>query len=87
MLMIRFLPATMRRLPGNILLLADSSFSSSEEAKVRLEAPGRDYRRYQMEEYGGVDVRLYRIPDPMAFLRQQKNCIALWCNRNIWATG
>jgi len=40
---------------------------------VRLEAPGRDYRRYQMEEYGGVDVRLYRIPDPMAFLRQQKN--------------
>lgn len=40
---------------------------------MRLEAPGRDYRRYQMEEYGGVDVRLYRIPDPMAFLRQQKN--------------
>lgn len=39
---------------------------------MRLEAPGRDYRRYQMEEYGGVDVRLYRIPDPMAFLRQQK---------------
>lgn len=54
---------------------------------MRLEAPGRDYRRYQMEEYGGVDVRLYRIPDPMAFLRQQKICIALWCNRNIWATG
>ncbi len=39
---------------------------------MRLEAPGRDYRRYQMEEYGGVDVRLYRIPDPLAFLRQQK---------------
>ncbi|EPE0324247.1 alpha-2-macroglobulin family protein [Escherichia coli] len=58
---------------GTFFLLADSSFSSSEEAKVRLEAPGRDYRRYQMEEYGGVDVRLYRIPDPMAFLRQQKN--------------
>lgn len=54
---------------------------------MRLEAPGRDYRRYQMEEYGGVDVRLYRVPDPMAFLRQQKTCIALWCNRNIWATG
>ena len=38
---------------GTFFLLADSSFSSSEEAKV--------------------DVRLYRIPDPMAFLRQQKN--------------
>ncbi len=68
MLMIRFLPVTMRRPQGGtFFLLADSSFSSSEEAKVRLEAPGRDYRRYQMEEYGGVDVRLYRIPDPMAF--------------------
>lgn len=53
-------------------MLADSSFSSSEEAKVRLEAPG-EYYRYAMEDYGGVDVRLYRIPDPMAFLRQQKN--------------
>ncbi|MFO6484393.1 hypothetical protein ACLBR5_12820 [Escherichia coli] len=53
---------------------------------MQLEAPGRGYRRYQMEEYGGVDVRLYRIPDPMAFSRQ-KTCIALWCNRNIWATG
>ncbi len=40
---------------------------------MRLEAPGRDYRRYQMEEYGGVDVRLYRIPDPNGSLRQQKN--------------
>ncbi len=69
---IRFLPVTMCRPPGNILLLADSSFSSSEEAKVRLEAPGRDYRRYQMEEYGGVDVRLYRIPDPMAFCASRK---------------
>ncbi|HAY5167490.1 TPA: hypothetical protein JQR05_004242, partial [Shigella flexneri] len=26
---------------GTFFLLADSSFSSSEEAKVRLEAPGR----------------------------------------------
>lgn len=31
---------------GTFFLLADSSFSSSEEAKVRLEAPGRDYWRY-----------------------------------------
>ncbi len=66
------LPSSNYAPPGNILLLADSSFSSSEEAKVRLEAPGRDYRRYQMEEYGGVDVRLYRIPDPMAFCASRK---------------
>ena len=47
---------------GTFFLLADSSFSSGEEAKIRLEAPGRDYQRYQMEEYGGVDIRLYRLP-------------------------
>ena len=57
----------------SFFLLADSSFSNDEEAKVRLEAPGRDYQRYRMENYGGADIRLYRIPDPMAFLRQQKN--------------
>ncbi|WES70681.1 alpha-2-macroglobulin [Superficieibacter sp. HKU1] len=57
----------------SFFLLADSSFSSTEEAKVRLEVPGRDYQRYRMEDYGGADIRLYRIPDPMAFLRQQKN--------------
>ncbi|EFL9342302.1 hypothetical protein MJ42_000929 [Escherichia coli] len=72
---------------GTFFLLADSSFSSSEEAKVRLEAPGRDYRRYQMEEYGGVDVRLYRILTRWHFCASRKTCIALWCNRNIWATG
>ncbi len=57
----------------SFFLLSDSSFSSDEEAKVRLEAPGRDYRRLSMEEYGGVDIRLYRIPQPVDFLRQQKN--------------
>ena len=32
----------------SFFLLADSSFASDEVAKVRLEAPGRDYRRYRM---------------------------------------
>ncbi|MGH8553818.1 MAG: hypothetical protein ACRERS_11025, partial [Methylococcales bacterium] len=54
-------------------LLADSSFSSDELAKVRLEAPGRDYRRYAMEEYGGVDIRVYRLEKPLEFLKTQKN--------------
>lgn len=54
-------------------LLADSSFSSDELAKVRLEAPGRDYRRYNMEDYGGVDIRIYRIEKPIEFLKTQKN--------------
>ncbi|WP_272896777.1 alpha-2-macroglobulin family protein [Aeromonas cavernicola] len=57
----------------SFFVLADSSFASDEVAKVRLEAPGRDYRRYTMEQYGGVDVRLYRINDPLPFLKRQKN--------------
>lgn len=54
-------------------LLADSSYASDEQALVRLEAPGRDYRRYSMEAYGGADVRLYRIDEPLTFLQRQKN--------------
>ncbi|MES2820699.1 MAG: alpha-2-macroglobulin [Pseudomonadota bacterium] len=57
----------------SFFLLADSSFASDEVAQVRLEAPGRDYRRYSMEAYGGVDVRLYRIDQPLEFLKRQKN--------------
>ena len=57
----------------SFFLLADSSFASDEVAKVRLEAPGRDYRRYMIEPYGGVDVRVYRIEQPLEFLKRQKN--------------
>ena len=45
----------------SFFLLADSSFASDEPAMVRLEAPGRDYRRFRMEPYGGADIRVYRI--------------------------
>lgn len=57
----------------SFFLLADSSFASDEQAMVRLEAPGRDYRRYRMEPYGGADIRVYRIDKPLDFLKRQKN--------------
>ncbi|WP_122315260.1 alpha-2-macroglobulin [Pseudomonas cichorii] len=57
----------------SFFLLADSSFSSNEQALVRLEAPGRDYRRFRMEPYGGADIRVYRIDKPLDFLKRQKN--------------
>lgn len=57
----------------SFFLLSDSSFATDEVAQVRLEAPGRDYRRYRMEEYGGVDIRVYRIENPLDFLKRQKN--------------
>ncbi len=57
----------------SFFLLADSSFASDEQAMVRLEAPGRDYRRFRMEPYGGADIRVYRIDQPLDFLKRQKN--------------
>ncbi|MHC8405587.1 alpha-2-macroglobulin family protein [Pseudomonas sp. TMB3-21] len=57
----------------SFFLLADSSFASDEQAMVRLEAPGRDYRRFRMEPYGGADIRVYRIDKPLGFLKRQKN--------------
>lgn len=57
----------------SFFLLADSSFASDEQAMVRLEAPGRDYRRFRMEPYGGADIRVYRIEKPLEFLKRQKN--------------
>lgn len=68
------LPASNYSVPQqSFFLLSDSSFASDEVAKVRLEAPGRDYRRFEAEQYGGVDIRLYRIDKPMEFLKKQKN--------------
>ena len=57
----------------SFFLLADSSFASDEQAVVRLEAPGRDYRRFRMEPYGGADIRVYKIDKPLDFLKRQKN--------------
>jgi len=68
-------------------LLADASFASDERAQVRLEAPGRDYRRYIMEGYGGADVRVYRVPKPLDFLQKQKNLHRLQTTPNFRGEG
>jgi uncharacterized protein YfaS (alpha-2-macroglobulin family) len=51
-------------------LLAESSYGSDEQASVRLEIQ-RDSS--ELEEYGGVDIAIYRVPEPIAFLRAQSN--------------
>ena len=48
-------------------LLTDSSFASTEEARVRLEVAGGDLGL--LAETGGVDMALYRVEEPLAFLR------------------
>ena len=55
---------------GRFFLLADSSFNSQEEAKVRLEASGSSYL---FEGYSGVDLFVYKVPNPIDFLKKQKN--------------
>lgn len=51
-------------------LLSETSYGSDETASVRVET-----RREasELEAYGGVDIVVYRVPDPIAFLRAQTN--------------
>ncbi len=66
-------------------LLSDSSYGSADEAKVRLEVSGRDFS--SLAEYGGVDIVLYRIADPMEFLKQQKNLHRIKTDGNYVGEG
>lgn len=50
-------------------LLTDASFGSDQPARVRLEVNTPSV----FEQVGGVDVRVYRIADPLAFLQKQRN--------------
>ncbi len=54
-------------------LLSDAAYGSGEVARVRLEVPGRDFARANLEAYGGVDVLVYRVPQPLEFLKRQQN--------------
>ncbi|MDB5847155.1 MAG: hypothetical protein JWP29_907, partial [Rhodoferax sp.] len=50
-------------------LLSDATFGSNEQARVRLEVN----QPQALEQVGGIDVLVYRIPEPLAFLQRQKN--------------
>jgi hypothetical protein len=54
---------------GEFYVLTDGVFSTDQTIQVRFEAAGQT----RLSEYGGVDVRLYRIPKPLEFLKAQKN--------------
>ena len=54
-------------------LLSDATYGSNDMARVRLEVPGRDMGRANLEAYSGADIVIYRVPDPMAFLKKQRN--------------
>lgn len=50
-------------------LLSDTTFSSTQPSSVRFEAESMS----SVYEYGGVDVYLYKVKDPLPFLQAQKN--------------
>ena len=51
-------------------LLAETTYGSDEQASVRLEIQRQSA---ELEEYGGVDIAIYQVPEPLAFLRAQSN--------------
>lgn len=62
-------PSNYRPFSGSrFFLLAESNFSSDDDAVVRLEADGYDTMRYS-----GVDMVVYRVPEPVDFLKRQRN--------------
>lgn len=50
-------------------LLSDASYGSNETALVRFEPTDTS----AVQEYGGVDIRIYKVPRPLEFLQAQKN--------------
>lgn len=51
-------------------LLSETSYGTKEKASVRIEVQRNSS---QLDEYGGVDIALYRISDPISFLKAQSN--------------
>ncbi|TWI70273.1 hypothetical protein IP91_01357 [Pseudoduganella lurida] len=68
-------------------LLADTGFGSAEEARVRLEVPGRDMARMTLEAYSGADIVVYRVPEPLEFLKKQRNLHRVQVEGNFQGEG
>jgi uncharacterized protein YfaS (alpha-2-macroglobulin family) len=63
-------------------LLADSGFTSSQTARVRVEGDPDTFA-----EYGGVDIVLYQIPHPLDFLKKQKDLHRIQVEGNYSGDG
>ncbi|MDR0439677.1 MAG: alpha-2-macroglobulin family protein [Candidatus Accumulibacter sp.] len=51
-------------------VLTDTQYGTGDEALLRVEVSSD---RWAVGQYGGIDVALYRVPDPLAFLKAQNN--------------
>ncbi len=50
-------------------LLTDATFGSDQPAQVRLEMNAPE----SLAQVGGIDLVIYRVPEPLAFLQKQRN--------------
>ena len=67
-------------------LLSDASYGTDQEAMVRLEAPGREYKD-ELSRYGGADILVYRVAQPLEFLKAQKNLHRIDVKANYTGEG
>jgi len=59
--------------PGEtFFVLTDTQYGTNDEALLRIEIPASNGKD-AVARYGGVDIALYRVPDPLTFLKAQKN--------------
>lgn len=68
-------------------LLSDAAYGSEDVAQVRLEVPGRDMGAAKLQEYGGADIVVYRIPQPLEFLKKQPNLHRIQVEGNYRGEG
>lgn len=54
-------------------LLTDTTFSPNEVARVRLEIRNNYHTKEQVKNYGGADIAIYKVNNPIEFLKSQKN--------------
>ncbi|MDR2625547.1 MAG: hypothetical protein LBC37_04370, partial [Zoogloeaceae bacterium] len=52
-------------------VLTDTQYGSADNALLRIEIPPGS--NWDVRDFGGVDILLYRVPQPLAFLKGQKN--------------
>ena len=53
-------------------VLTDTQYGTNDEALLRVEVPAGNGKQ-AAARYGGIDIALYRVPDPLGFLKAQKN--------------
>jgi len=64
-------------------LLSDATYGSNDNALVRLEVEDIN----TVDEYGGVDVYVYKVKDPLVFLKGQKNLHRITVEPNYAGSG